>query len=221
MGVSSFNAGGQPGGHCKLLFMSSRQLPRRALLLLISMLAFLAPAAAEIPIPPDISPEAQEFYRQLPPRRAGASNLSDPAVLVRLRTGLGKMFLGNARRVRTDYTLEAVDAGGAPAMGTNAEPVERKSALTSWRRLISLRQTDLSRRADRAAAGLAVLSVDSSPPSIGIRRHRRGAKSRILAAKNGSGRGTSECSGTRPAARSRLTSCWGGEAGLKIRRRWR
>ncbi len=147
--------------------MSLLPLPGQSLLprLALAALALAGPATADIPIPPDISPEAQAFYRQLPPRRAGPSDLSDPAVLERLRTGLGRMFLGNARRLRTDYTLEEVDAGGVPAVWVRTPaPVRQRKALLYIHGggfILGSARTDLSLPLQIGpAAGLAVLSVD-------------------------------------------------------------
>lgn len=88
------------------------------------------PAAAARTIPTTISPEAQAFLQGLPPRRAASANLDDPAVLARLRQGLGSMFLANARKIRTDYTLEPMDAGGAPAYWVRTpDPVRKRQVL--------------------------------------------------------------------------------------------
>jgi len=150
--------------------MSTRQSPGRALLPLIAGLALAGfvpagPAAADIPVPQAVSPEAQAFYRSLRPRPPGANDLSDPAVLARLRTGLGKMFLGNARRVRTDYTLEAVDAGGVPAVWVRTPDPVRKGRVLLYIHgggfILGSATTDLSLPLQIGpAAGLAVLSVD-------------------------------------------------------------
>lgn len=67
------------------------------------------------PPPAAISPEAQQFYRDMRPRPAGQMNYADPQAMQRMRDGLAKMFLANARKITTDYALEAVDAGGVPA----------------------------------------------------------------------------------------------------------
>jgi len=92
---------------------------RIAMLFPAFLLAGLASASAlaanDMPIPKSISPEAQAYLQGLPPRRTGSSDFSDPAAAARVRAMLGKMFLAGARRIATDYTLEAVDAGGVPA----------------------------------------------------------------------------------------------------------
>lgn len=66
-------------------------------------------------IPATISPEARAFYEGIKPRPPGATDYHDPAAMQRLRRGLDQMFLGNARKITTDYTLEKVDAGGVTA----------------------------------------------------------------------------------------------------------
>jgi acetyl esterase/lipase len=71
--------------------------------------------ASVIPVPRAISAEAQNFYRRLGRRPPVRADYSDPATMKRLREGLDKMFLANARRVTTEYTLERVDAGGPAA----------------------------------------------------------------------------------------------------------
>jgi acetyl esterase/lipase len=68
-----------------------------------------------MPIPPSISPEAKQFYQSLRPRPPSKSDYHDPQVMQRLRNGLAAMFLANARRITTDYTLEKIDAGGVSA----------------------------------------------------------------------------------------------------------
>jgi acetyl esterase/lipase len=88
--------------------------------LLISLaLASLAARGAEeptiVPVPQDISPEAQAFYRSLRPRPPTNSNYQDSQTMQRLRNGLGNMFLANARRITTDYRLEKIDADGVAA----------------------------------------------------------------------------------------------------------
>ena len=149
--------------------MSAFNRHRRFLLSLLPgiVLALLAvvPARADIPVPPGISPEAQEFYRQMQARPATSPDLSDPAVIGKLRTGLGKMFLANARRVRTDYTLEPVDAGGVPAIWVRTpEPVRKGRALLYIHGggfILGSAKTDLSLPLQVGpAAGIAVLSVD-------------------------------------------------------------
>ena len=65
-------------------------------------------------IPATISPEAQEFYR-LPKRPAVDIDYEDPPTMARLRSWVNGIFLDNARRITTDYSLEQVDAGGVPA----------------------------------------------------------------------------------------------------------
>ncbi|MEO8223516.1 MAG: hypothetical protein ABI661_01835, partial [Gammaproteobacteria bacterium] len=92
---------------------------RRSKILLATLWAALAMASvavAETPVPASVSPEAQAYLRSMRPRPPGANDYSDPAVMERLRAGLGKMFLASARRIRDDYTLEPVDAGGVPAV---------------------------------------------------------------------------------------------------------
>lgn len=150
--------------------MSTRHSPGRSLLPLLASLvvAGFVPArlaTADVPVPQAISPEAQAFYRALRPRPAGANDLSDPAVLGRLRTGLGKMFLGNARRVRTDYRLEAVDAGGVPAVWVRTPAPVRKGKVLLYIHgggfILGSAATDLSLPLQVGpAAGMAVLSVD-------------------------------------------------------------
>jgi acetyl esterase/lipase len=90
-----------------------------------------APAAAPaMPVPGAVSPEAQAFYRNLRPRPAVTADYRDPATMTRLRTGLDKMFLANARRIRTDYTLEAVQADGVTAYWVRVgEPAHRTKVL--------------------------------------------------------------------------------------------
>jgi acetyl esterase/lipase len=83
--------------------------------LLIVSLGRPVGAGTTMPVPQAISPEAQEFYRSLRPRPPSNSDYRDPQVMQRLRNGLGNMFLGTARRITTDYTLEKVDAGGVSA----------------------------------------------------------------------------------------------------------
>ncbi|MCE7901891.1 MAG: alpha/beta hydrolase [Gammaproteobacteria bacterium PRO9] len=84
-------------------------------LLLAGLASAPTHAADDMPIPASISPEARAYLQSLPPRRSGSSDFSDPAAATRVRAMLGKMFLAGARRITTDYTLEAVDAGGVPA----------------------------------------------------------------------------------------------------------
>lgn len=90
-----------------------------------------APAATPVvPVPGAVSPEAQAFYRNLRPRPAMTADYRDPATMTRLRTGLDKMFLAIARRIRTDYTLEAVQAGGVTAYWVRVgEPAHRTKVL--------------------------------------------------------------------------------------------
>lgn len=149
------------------MIKSSRQTIPAGLLkaMLWSVLAVPLPAAAEMPVPTDISPQAQEFYRQLRPRPAGPMDLSDPAVLERLRTGLGKMFLGFARKIRTDYNLENINAGGVPAVWVRTpEPVRKGKVLLYIHGggfILGSAQTDLALALRIGpAAGMAVLSVD-------------------------------------------------------------
>ena len=130
-----------------------------------ALLAASSAALAEMPVPTDISPEAQEFYRQLRPRPAGSTDLSDPAVLERLRTGLGKMFLGFGRRIRTDYALETIDAGGVPAAWVRTPaPVQKGKVLLYIHGggfILGSARTDLALPLRIGpAAGMAVLSVD-------------------------------------------------------------
>ena len=87
------------------------------ILIISAGLAGFGGALAETPIgPPEaISPEAQEFYRNLHMRQPLSANYGDAQTMQRLRDGLGKMFLGNARRITTDYELQQIDASGVPA----------------------------------------------------------------------------------------------------------
>lgn len=88
------------------------------------------PARPERVVPTTISPEAQAYFRQLPVRPPAAANTDDTAVLARIRQGLGSMFLKNARRIRTDYTLEPVDTGGAKAYWVRTpDKVDKKRVL--------------------------------------------------------------------------------------------
>jgi acetyl esterase/lipase len=95
--------------------MRSTTVAPLAAILALGAIAPLPATEAPVPVPPGISPEAQEFYRSLRPRPATQNDYNDPKTMQRLRNGLGNMFLVNARRITTDYTLEKVDAGGAPA----------------------------------------------------------------------------------------------------------
>jgi acetyl esterase/lipase len=80
------------------------------------MAVLAASAVAETPpAPVTISPEAQEFYRGLRERPPVTTDYRDPAAMARLRAGLDRMFLANARRITTDYVLDKVDAGGVTA----------------------------------------------------------------------------------------------------------
>lgn len=92
-------------GRARLSLASSLALASIAL----AFLALAGLAAAEIPIPPGVSPEAQEFYRQLPPRRAGASIVSHAASLIdangeitdaKTREALQKFLAGFVAHVR-------------------------------------------------------------------------------------------------------------------------
>lgn len=84
-----------------------------SLLLASLMVPFgVAPAQAPMRIPEAISAEAQDFYRNLRLRPPLDANYEDPQTMQRLRDGLGKMFLANARRITTDYELQKVDADG-------------------------------------------------------------------------------------------------------------
>ena len=135
-----------------------------SILLLTAGVLLAAPVPAEMPVPPDISPEAQEFYRQFRPRPP-AGDLSDPAVLARLRTGLGRMFLGFARGIRTDYTLESVDAGGVPAVWVRTpSPVQKGRVLLYIHGggfILGSATTDIALPLRIGpAAGMPVLSVD-------------------------------------------------------------
>ncbi len=67
------------------------------------------------PVPAAISPEAQQFYRELKRRPPVRMDYHDAQAMQRMRAGLAKMFLANARRISTDYALEKVDAGGVTA----------------------------------------------------------------------------------------------------------
>ncbi|MEO8443847.1 MAG: alpha/beta hydrolase [Gammaproteobacteria bacterium] len=128
-------------------------------------LGISAMAVADIPVPASISPEAQAYLRSLRPRPPGSANYSDPAVMERLRNGLGKMFLASARRIRDDYTLESVDAGGVPAVWVRTpEPVRKGKVLLYIHGggfILGSAYTDLSLPLRIGpAAGLPVLSVD-------------------------------------------------------------
>ena len=106
----------------------------RALALLltfgISLAGHTEETRAPFPVPGAASAEAQAFYRNLRPRPAMQADYRDPATMQRLRDGLGRMFLANARRVTTDYTLEAVDAGGVPAYWVRTgKPANHRKAL--------------------------------------------------------------------------------------------
>jgi acetyl esterase/lipase len=92
--------------------------------------ATLADAATPPGPPQAISPEAKEFYRALGIRPAVNANYEDPQTMQRLRDGLGKMFLTNARRITTDYQLEQVNAGGVPAYWVRiGTPTHRKKVI--------------------------------------------------------------------------------------------
>lgn len=91
--------------------------PVRHAFALIAAILVTGGARAQVPasVPAAISPEAQEFYRNLRPRPATAPDHNDPQTMQRLRDGLGKMFLASARRITTDYRLEEIDANGVRA----------------------------------------------------------------------------------------------------------
>lgn len=109
--------------------MSVRPAVLTALLAWLSATAF-TPARAAIDVPPSISPEAQEFYRNLRPRPPSTADYRDPQTMQRLRDGLGKMFLASARRITTDYSLEQIDANGATAYWIRTgEPVHRDKVI--------------------------------------------------------------------------------------------
>jgi acetyl esterase/lipase len=95
-----------------------------------SLLAYAEETRTAFPVPGAASAAAQEFYRSLRPRPAMRADYRDPATMQRLREGLGKMFLANARRITTDYNLEAVDAGGVPSFWVRTgKPANRGKAL--------------------------------------------------------------------------------------------
>ncbi len=106
--------------------------PAVAALAFALLCAPAAPAdeAVPQPVPAAISPEAQQFYRDLKRRPPVQMDYNDRQAMQRMRDGLAKMFLANARRISTDYTLEAVDAGGVPAWWIRTgEPRHARKAL--------------------------------------------------------------------------------------------
>lgn len=95
--------------------LRTRRLPGVfAIIIAVQLWAGAAPAQTP-PVPAAISPEAQSFYRGLRPRPAVEMDYNDAQAMQRMRNGLAAMFLGNARKITTDYTLEEVDAGGVKA----------------------------------------------------------------------------------------------------------
>lgn len=122
-------------------------------------------SADDFPIPATISAEAQQFYRTMRRPPGPPSDFTDPAVLGRVRNGLGKMFLANARRIRTDYVLETVDLDGVPGVWVQTpEPVRKGKVLLYLHGggyMIGSAQTDLALPLQLGpGAGIEVLSVD-------------------------------------------------------------
>ncbi|TFG85042.1 MAG: alpha/beta hydrolase [Chromatiales bacterium] len=123
-----------------------------------------ADAADDNPVPTTVSAEAQNYLRnlRLPPGRA--MNYADPAVMTRLRGGLGKMFLLTARRIRTDYTLDPVDLNGVPGLWVRTPDPVRKGKVLLYLHgggyILGSPATDLALPLRIGpAAGIAVLSA--------------------------------------------------------------
>jgi acetyl esterase/lipase len=134
-------------------------------LLLAGTLAGAGEEAAGRSIPSSISPEAQEFYRNLRPRPAGPLDMRDPVTMARLRSGLGQMFLTNARRITTDYTLAPIDTNGVSSFwvrtGTPRHGNKVIVYLHGGGYVLGSAQTDLGLPLRIGpAAGVPVLSVD-------------------------------------------------------------
>jgi acetyl esterase/lipase len=90
--------------------------PAHAIAATLALVVAGSLAAAEpAPVPAAVSAEAQEFYRNMRARPPVTADYRDPQTMTRLREGLSKMFLANARRLTTDYRLEKVDANGVTA----------------------------------------------------------------------------------------------------------
>ncbi|MEO7385867.1 MAG: alpha/beta hydrolase [Gammaproteobacteria bacterium] len=127
--------------------------------------ALAVAGAAERPVPSSVSPEAQAYLGRLQPRPQVALDYGDPAVMERLRNGLGRMFLASARRIRDDYTLEAIDAGGVPAVWVHTPVPVRKGKVLLYIHgggfILGSATTDLALPLRIGpATGLPVLSVD-------------------------------------------------------------
>lgn len=135
---------------------------RRALALL-TCLAAAGAAAADFTPPATISPEAQAVYAGFAARPG--LDTTDPAVVARLRKGLGGLFLGNARRIRSDYTLLPVSANGVPAYWVDVPERPRRGRVLLYIHgggfLLGAATTDLALPLRIGpAAGARVLSVD-------------------------------------------------------------
>jgi len=68
-----------------------------------------------MPVPRDISEEAQAWYENLRPRPATPPDIQNPKVLAFTRKFMSGIYLANVEKLGIDYELEPVDADGVDA----------------------------------------------------------------------------------------------------------
>jgi len=71
--------------------------------------------APPMPIPPDISPAAQDYYRNVRPRSPVPLDVRNPKVMSFTRDFLAKVFLANTERLGIAHTLERIESDDVEA----------------------------------------------------------------------------------------------------------
>ena len=143
-------------------------------MLMVQTVAVMRLAAAEAPgdavikpgIPPTISQQARRYYEQVyaQPRRS-AGDIQDPEHLAFVRDLLDKIFLKQAREIRTDYTLEKVTPEGVPSIWISTPGMTRGGKVILYLHgggyILGSAEANLANALRIGpAAGIKVLSVD-------------------------------------------------------------